>query len=214
MLKKHEIIHRILDAGIVAIVRTDNPKNAEKIASACLDGGIKILEVTFSVPGADEVIRSLRQQFSEEDLLFGAGTVLDSETARIAHLAGASFIISPSHNIETARLCNRYQIPYMPGCMSPKDIVEAMESGAEIIKLFPGSVFTPDIIQAIKGPLPQAQLMPTGGVTLENVQDWFRAGCVAVGVGGSMTRLDGDNYEAITLRSREFINRINSVRSR
>ena len=212
-MRKYETIGKIVELGIIAIIRTDSPQKAVKIADACLQGGIKVLEVTFSVPGADRVISSLRERYAEEELLLGAGTVLDSETARIAHLAGAAYIVAPSFNVGTAKLCNRYQIPYMPGCFTIREMVEAMEAGVEIIKLFPGSAFTPDIIKAVRGPLPQALLMPTGGVNLDNVEAWFKAGSAAVGVGGSLTTADGDDYSSITRKCKEFIQKIKNVRS-
>jgi len=150
-------------------------------------GGIDAIEITFTIPKAHQVIESLCDTFGNR-LVVGAGTVLDSETARIAILAGAKYIVSPSFNLETAKLCNRYQIPYMPGCMTITEIVTALEYGASIIKIFPGSAFGPSYINAVKGPLPQARLMPTGGVDLNNVGEWIKNGCVAVGVGGNLTK--------------------------
>ncbi len=211
MLRKYQIISKIVEERIIAIVRTDSPEKAEKIADACVAGGIKILEITFSVPGADEVIRVIRNKYTQEVLLLGAGTVLDAETARIAQLAGASFIISPSFNPETAKICNRYQIPYIPGCMTIKEITEAMEAGAELVKLFPGSVLKPDSIKAIQGPLPQVMLIPTGGVALDNLDDWFNAGCAAVAVGGSLTRVEGNDYAAVTERCQKFLAKIDDI---
>jgi 2-dehydro-3-deoxyphosphogluconate aldolase/(4S)-4-hydroxy-2-oxoglutarate aldolase len=211
MLRKYQIISKIVEERIIAIVRTDSPEKAEKIADACVAGGIKILEITFSVPGADEVIRVIRNKYTQEVLLLGAGTVLDAETARIAQLAGASFIISPSFNPETAKICNRYQIPYIPGCMTIKEITEAMEAGAELVKLFPGSVLKPDSIKAIHGPLPQVMLIPTGGVALDNLDDWFNAGCAAVAVGGSLTRVEGNDYAAVTERCQKFLAKIDDI---
>jgi 2-dehydro-3-deoxyphosphogluconate aldolase/(4S)-4-hydroxy-2-oxoglutarate aldolase len=211
MLKKYQIISKIVKEGLIAIVRTESAEIAERIAEACVVGGINILEITFTVPGADQVIRKLGERYTR-DLLLGAGTVLDAETARIAQLAGASFIISPSFNPETAKICNRYQIPYIPGCMTIKEITEALEWGSELIKLFPGSVLKPDMIKAIQGPLPQAMLVPTGGVALDNLRDWFIAGCAAVAVGGSLTRVEGNDYDAVTERCRKFIAEIDNIR--
>jgi 2-dehydro-3-deoxyphosphogluconate aldolase/(4S)-4-hydroxy-2-oxoglutarate aldolase len=143
----------------------------------------------------------------------GAGTVLDSETARIAILAGAQFIVSPSLNQETARLCNRYQVAYMPGVGTVREVVEAMECGAEIIKAFPAEILGPAFVKAVKAPLPQAQLMPTGGVSIDNVVDWIRAGSVAVAVGGNLTAgaTTGD-YKSITHLARQFVEKIKEAR--
>ncbi|HAS92364.1 MAG TPA: bifunctional 2-keto-4-hydroxyglutarate aldolase/2-keto-3-deoxy-6-phosphogluconate aldolase [Sedimentibacter sp.] len=207
-MRKYEVLQRIEKVGVVAVVRAKNSEEAKKIALACMAGGIDSIEITFTVPGAQKVIESLTEEFGDE-LLVGAGTVLDSETARIAILAGAKYIVSPSFDLETAKLCNRYQIPYMPGCMTIKEIITAMEAGADVIKVFPGSVFGPDFIKAIKGPLPQAVLMPTGGVSLENVDKWIKNGCIAVGVGGNLTK---GTSEDMTKAAKEFVDKVKEVR--
>lgn len=214
MIPKIETLQRITEIGVVAVVRADNEEQAEKISRACIEGGIPAIEVTFTVPGADEVIKSLKKKFKKEELLVGAGTVLDSETARIAILAGAEYVVSPSFDLETAKLCNRYQVPYMPGCMTITEIVAAMEAGADIIKVFPGNAFGPDFIKAIKGPLPQAVLMPTGGVSLNNVDQWIKNGCVAVGVGGDLTSSakTGD-YDTITELAKQFVAKVKQARA-
>ena len=212
-MKKIEVLKRIVEGGIVAVVRADSEEKAEKISSACIQGGIKAIEVTFTVDGAANVIHSLRSKFSKEELLIGAGTVLDPETARIAILNGAEFIVGPSFNPQVALLCNRYAIPYLPGCMTIKEMVTAMESGADILKVFPGSVFGPDFVKAVKGPLPYANLMPTGGVSLDNVALWIKNGAVAVGVGGELTApaKTGD-YQQITVLAKEFVSKIQEAR--
>jgi 2-dehydro-3-deoxyphosphogluconate aldolase / (4S)-4-hydroxy-2-oxoglutarate aldolase len=209
------VIEKIIDAGLVAIVRAESSEQAERIAEACAAGDVAALEVTFTVPGALEVISRVAKSAKSQGILFGAGTVLDPETARAAILAGAQFIVSPSVNPETARLCNRYQVPYMPGAASVGEITAAMESGADIVKIFPGELFGPAFVRAVKGPLPQASLMPTGGVTLGNVGEWIEAGSVAVGVGGSLTAgaKTGD-YRSITSLAREFIEKIRATRKK
>lgn len=196
---------------MVAIVRAESPDQAARISEACALGGVAALEVTFTVPGAPGVIEALAKQGG--DVTIGAGTVLDPETARVAILAGAQFIVSPSVNPETARLCNRYQIPYLPGAGSVAEVVQAMECGADIIKVFPGETLGPAFIKAVKAPLPQANLMPTGGVSIDNVASWIAAGCIAVGVGGSLTAgaKTGD-FQAITNLARHFIQTIQQAR--
>jgi 2-dehydro-3-deoxyphosphogluconate aldolase/(4S)-4-hydroxy-2-oxoglutarate aldolase len=166
------------------------------------------------VPGASRVIEHLAKKIPGQ-ILLGAGTVLDPETARIAILAGAHFVVSPALNSATARLCNRYQIPYLPGAGTIGEVIEAMESGADIVKVFPGEILGPAFVKAVKGPLPQAQLMPTGGVSLENVADWIKAGAVAVGVGGNLTAgaKTGD-FASITGLARQFVEKIKEARSR
>lgn len=207
-MKKYEVLKRIEDIGVVAVVRAENSEKAKTIALACMAGGIDSIEITFTVPGAHKVIEALVEEFGDR-LLVGAGTVLDSETARIAILAGAKYIVSPAFNLETAKLCNRYQIPYMPGCMTINEIIQAMEAGADVIKVFPGSTFGPSIIKAIKGPLPQAVLMPTGGVSIDNVDQWINNGCIAVGVGGNLTK---GSSEDMTKAAKEFVAKIKEAR--
>ncbi|MBC8590168.1 bifunctional 2-keto-4-hydroxyglutarate aldolase/2-keto-3-deoxy-6-phosphogluconate aldolase [Wansuia hejianensis] len=207
-MRKHEILQRIEDVGVVAVVRAENSEKAKKIALACMEGGIDSIEITFTVPGAHKVIESLTEEFGDK-LLVGAGTVLDSETARTAILSGAKYIVSPGFDLDTAKLCNRYQIPYMPGCMTITEMITAMEAGADIIKVFPGSAFGPSFIKAIKGPLPQAVLMPTGGVSIDNVDQWIKNGCIAVGVGGNLTK---GSSEDMTKAAKEFVAKVKEAR--
>ena len=185
-IAKSEVLGRVTASGFVAVIRADGPEQAAGIAEACAAGGCAALEITFTVPGATGVIEHLAKKVSGQ-ILVGAGTVLDPETARIAILAGAQFVVSPALNPETARLCNRYRIPYLPGAGTISEVIEAMECGADIVKVFPGEILGPAFVKAVKGPLPQAQLMPTGGVSLENVADWIKAGAIAVGAGGNLT---------------------------
>jgi len=215
LLPKYEVLRRIVEGGLVAVVRSDGPEQARKITDACIEGGVAAIEVTFTVPGAAGVIERLAEAYTGGEIVIGAGTVLDPETARIAILAGARYIVSPCLNVETMRLCNRYQVPCMPGAGSTREVVEAMEAGADIVKVFPGETLGPGFVKAVRGPLPQASLMPTGGVSLENAGDWITAGCVALGVGGNLTAgaRTGD-YASITGLAREFIGRIREARGR
>lgn len=208
-MRKYEVIQRIEQVGVVAVVRAENTETAKKIALACMDGGVDSIEITFTVPGAQKVIENLTEEFGDK-LLVGAGTVLDSETARIAILAGAKYIVSPGFDLDTAKLCNRYQIPYMAGCMTPNEIITAMEAGVDVIKVFPGSAFGPSYIKAIKGPLPQAVLMPTGGVSLDNVGEWINNGCIAVGVGGNLTK---GSSQDMTKAAKEFVDKVKEARN-
>jgi 2-dehydro-3-deoxyphosphogluconate aldolase / (4S)-4-hydroxy-2-oxoglutarate aldolase len=213
MIPKLNILKRITDAGLVAVVRAETSDKALRIAEAVYEGGCPAIEVTFTVPRAHRVIEALAERYQPSELILGAGTVLDPETARIAILSGATYVVAPSLNPETVRLCNRYQVPVMPGAMTIRDVIDAMECGADIVKLFPGEAFGPAIIKAIRGPLPQAPLMPTGGVDLENVAEWIKAGAIAVGVGSSLTggAKTGD-YASITSTARDFIERIKKAR--
>src|SRR5262250_3989468 len=184
---KLKVLGRILDSGLVAVVRSEKSDEALRITEACADGGAAAVEITFTVPRAADTIEDISRRNFGSGMLLGAGTVLDPETARIAILSGAQFVVSPALNTNTARLCNRYQIPYMPGTGTVKEIIESMEAGAEIIKIFPSEGLGPGFVKAVRSPLPHAQLMPTGGVSLDNVTDWIKAGCIAVGVSGHLT---------------------------
>ncbi len=213
-MTRQEIVKKMTDCGLVAVVRADNAEQAKKISEACIAGGIAAIEITFTVSGALDIIKELSSTVDPEKIIIGAGTVLDPETARAAILAGARYVVSPSLNVETVKMCNRYNVPVMPGAMTIKEVVEALEAGADIIKIFPGELFGPKIIKAFSGPIPQAQMMPTGGVTVDNVDEWIKAGAVAVGAGGSLTAgaKTGD-YESITRIAKEFIANIQKARS-
>ncbi len=212
-MDKEKIITKICDSGIVAVVRANDADQAVRIADACIEGGVPAIELTFTVPGAHHVIEELSKRYTPDQIILGAGTVMDSETARIAILSGAQYIVSPYFNLDTVKLCNRYRIACMPGAMTIKEVVEAMEAGADIVKLFPGEAGGPKMIKAIKGPVPYVKLMPTGGVDVDNVQDWIKAGAVAVGAGSALTAgaKTGD-YAAITAKGREFVKRIREAR--
>nr|WP_328221815.1 bifunctional 2-keto-4-hydroxyglutarate aldolase/2-keto-3-deoxy-6-phosphogluconate aldolase [Fusobacterium perfoetens] len=211
LLKKHQTIERIINTGIVAVVRSESIEEGVRISKACVEGGIPAIEVTYTVPGATDVIKALKKEFSEDELIVGAGTVLDAATARIAILAGAEYIVSPGFDEETAKLCNLYQIPYMPGCMTITEMMRAMELGSDIIKLFPGSAFGPSFVKAVKAPLPQVNIMPTGGVSLDNIDEWFKNGVVAVGAGG---KLASGTSESIKATAQEFVRKIKEIRNK
>jgi 2-dehydro-3-deoxyphosphogluconate aldolase/(4S)-4-hydroxy-2-oxoglutarate aldolase len=205
-MRRDEIVSVIRKTGMVAVVRADTPERAVRVADACAQAGIVAIEIAFTVSGAHRIIETLAGEFAEKDLILGAGTVLDPETARIAILSGARYIVSPCLNREVITLCNRYQVPSMPGAMTILETVACMEAGADMVKIFPGELFGPAIIKAIRGPLPQAPLMPTGGVTLENAADWIRAGADALGVGGSLTAAAAkDDFQQITEIGRRFL---------
>lgn len=212
-MSRQELVTRIRKNGLVAVVRTESAEKAYRVFDACIEGGVAAIEITFTVPGAHKIIEDLASKYNSGDIILGAGTVLDPETARIAILSGAQYIVSPNVNLDTIKLCNRYQVPSMPGAMTIKEIIEGMEAGADIIKIFPGNLFGPDIIKSVMGPLPQAPMMPTGGVSVETVKDWINAGAVAVGAGSSLTKGEktGD-YAAITATAKEFLKRIREAR--
>ncbi len=213
-MEKEKVLARIQECGIVAVVRAENAEQALRTAEACMKGGVAGIELTYTVPGVTEIIAKLAREYAgSADFIIGAGTVLDEETARTAILAGAQYVVSPYFRPEMVRLCNRYRVPVMPGAMTIKEVAEVMESGADIVKIFPGELFGPKIIKAIHGPLPQARMMPTGGVTVENAAEWIKAGAVALGAGSSLTGgAKTGNYGEITAIAKKFIEEIRRAR--
>ncbi len=213
-MDKEQILTKIQDAGIVAVVRASSTEEAMRITDACIEGGVAAIELTFTVPHADKVIEDLAKKYTPEEIILGAGTVIDAETARIAMLSGAQYIVSPCFNAELVKMCNRYRMAVMPGVMSVTEAVQAMEAGADILKIFPAELFGPKVIKAIKGPIPYAKMMPTGGVNADNVGEWIRAGAVAVGAGGALTggAKDGD-YGKITETAKKFVENIKAARA-
>lgn len=213
-MDKQTVITKIKDVGIVAVVRAASADDAKRITEACMEGGVPAIELTFTVPGAHKVIDELAQYYRNDNIILGAGTVLDSETARIAILSGAQYVVSPYYDEATIKLCNRYAVPCMPGCMTIHDVIKSLELGCDIIKLFPGDAFGPGMVKAIKGPVPQANIMPTGGVDADNVSDWIKAGVVAVGAGSSLTKgaKTGD-FALITETAKRFVSNIAQARA-
>ena len=214
MTNKIETLSKIQEIGIVAVVRATSVEQAEKITDACIAGGVAAIELTFTVPHADKLIEAMKEKYNSGEIIIGAGTVMDAATARIAILAGAEYIVSPYFDEETVRTCNRYGVPSMPGIYTPTEAVRAMECGADVLKVFPGDLAGPRFIKDIHGPIPQAVMMPSGGVDIDNVKDWIKAGAIAVGAGSSLTAgAKTGNYEKITETGRIFVERIKEARA-
>ncbi len=209
---RSEIVKKLTDCGVFAVIRANSLEEAEKLSQAAAEGGIIGLELTFTVPGAADVIKALASK-KDAKYIVGAGTVLEAATARIAILNGAKFIVSPAFDKETAELCNLYDIPYFAGCFTINEIITAMKAGVEVCKIFPGDLCSPSYFKAVHGPLPQANLMPTGGVNLDNVKDWIKAGAVAVGSGSNLTApaKTGD-YAEVTRRAAEYVRLVAEAR--
>jgi 2-dehydro-3-deoxyphosphogluconate aldolase/(4S)-4-hydroxy-2-oxoglutarate aldolase len=184
-MSRTEDLKRVLDTGIVAILRAPSSEQLTNVARALFDGGIDIIEVTFTVPRALELVAALQKDLGNRVLL-GVGTVLDPETARAALLAGAEFVVSPSLNLDVIRLCHRYDKVVMPGAFTPTEILAAWEAGADLVKVFPSDAVGPGYLKALRGPFPQIRLMPTGGVNLETLPAFIKAGACAVGVGSCL----------------------------
>jgi len=205
-MRREKVLKSILDAGVVAVIRGDSKEEALKIVDAVSKGGIKIMELTMTVPNPIEVVKEVAEKYKGTNVIVGAGTVLDSETARACILAGAQFIVSPSLDEATLKLCNRYKVTVMPGVMTVKDAITAFEYGVDVVKIFPANLYGPSVIKSFKGPLPQGDFMPTGGVTVANLHEWVEAGAVAVGTGGDLTKgaKTGD-YELVEKTAKEFV---------
>jgi 2-dehydro-3-deoxyphosphogluconate aldolase/(4S)-4-hydroxy-2-oxoglutarate aldolase len=184
-MSRETTLRRILDGGVVAVVRSESSESLVKVVEALAEGGVTAAEITFTVPDAVDVIRDARRQVGDA-LVLGAGTVLDPETARAALLAGAEYIVAPNINPEVVRLCRRYDKVVMPGALTPTEIVTAWETGADVVKVFPADLGGPPYLKALRGPLPQIRLMPTGGVDLNTAEAFLKAGACCLGIGGSL----------------------------
>ena len=197
-----ETITPSIQAGDVLV----SVSGSGKTAIACIKGGVKAIELTFTAPSADELIKQLNEEFANDsEVIVGTGTVLDAITARVAIMAGAEFIVSPAFDRETAFICNEYQIPYLPGCMTINEIKSALRYGADVVKVFPGSSVGKEFVQAFKAPLLFGNVMPTGGVNLENMHEWFDLGVVAVGAGSDLTGAAAvGDFDSVTKRAKDY----------
>src|SRR3989442_10627344 len=184
-MSKEKQLQQILDSGIVAVVRSQDSQQLVEAVRALAEGGVNVVEITMSVPNALDVLRQVRQALGDR-LLLGAGTVLDPETARAVLLAGAEYIVAPTLNLDVIRLCQRYDKLVMPGAFTPTEILTAWEAGADIVKVFPAEIVGPAFFKALRGPLPQIRLMPTGGVDLTTAAAFLKAGACCLGVGGQL----------------------------
>jgi 2-dehydro-3-deoxyphosphogluconate aldolase / (4S)-4-hydroxy-2-oxoglutarate aldolase len=184
-MSREKHLQRVLDCGIVAVVRFSDPGPLVEVVKALAEGGVTVAEVTFTVPNVLHVLRAAKRELGDRVLL-GAGTVLDPETARAALLAGAEFVVAPAVNLDVIRLCRRYDKLVMPGAFTPTEVLTAWEAGADIVKVFPAEVVGPAFFRALRGPLPQVKLMPTGGVDLTTAAEFLKAGAACLGVGGQL----------------------------
>lgn len=212
MIQKYDVLQQMHKGYLVAVIRGNSKEEAVKIATKAFQGGITSLEITFSTPGAEDAIAEL-SCLGNREMIVGAGTVLDPETARIAIMKGARYVVSPHFDKEIALMCNRYATPYLPGCSSVTEIMEALKYGADVVKLFPGGHLGPTFIKDVKGPIPHVELMPSGGVSLDNISIWIENRAFAIGVGSALTKniKDGD-YETVKKVANEFVNKVVSIR--
>ncbi|WP_458121505.1 bifunctional 2-keto-4-hydroxyglutarate aldolase/2-keto-3-deoxy-6-phosphogluconate aldolase [Paenibacillus sp. Z6-24] len=211
-MKKLQLLQKMMDNGVVAVLRGDSAEQVFAMAEQAIAGGIKVIEVTLTVPGALSAIEKLSRMYSwksegDNFAIIGAGTVLEPQTARAAIMAGAEFVVGPSLNPETVKICNLYRVPVLPGVTTLEGVQQALELGVDIVKLFPGNLYQPSIIKTLKGPMPQANFMPTGGVSLDNLGEWIKGGAVAVGIGSDLTTeaLKTGNLSLVRQRAEQYM---------
>ncbi len=202
-MKKEEVLRKISEYGVVAVIRMNDPEKLAKVIEAVRIGGVKCIEITMTVPGAVEIIRTLASTMPA-DVLIGAGTVTTPQIAGDVIAAGAQFVVSPVLNLDVIRVCKEKNIACMPGCYTPTEIFTAWSAGADVCKVFPATSLGPKYFKDLSGPFPHIKLMPTGGVTIDNVGEWIAAGAVAVGIGSDLLdkkAIDEGKYEVLTERA-------------
>ncbi|HUW60969.1 MAG TPA: bifunctional 4-hydroxy-2-oxoglutarate aldolase/2-dehydro-3-deoxy-phosphogluconate aldolase [Candidatus Bathyarchaeia archaeon] len=220
-MDKYAAIQYVLDKCIVAVVRADSAAKSggeelSRVVEAVAAGGVQCIEVTMTTPGALECIETASRNLAGADVLLGVGTVLDSETCRMAILAGAQYVVTPTLSIPVIQMARRYGKPVFAGAYTPTEILTAWENGADFVKVFPASIGGPDYIKALKGPLPQVPLVPTGGVELDNIGAFLKAGASALGVGGNLVSkklLAARDYKGLTENAKRFANAVCAARA-
>lgn len=213
MTKKHGILSQLKENYLFAVIRGKSAEDATKISEAVYEGGIKNIEVTFTTPQADESIKALAKKYADTDMVVGAGTVMDAITARLAIVAGAEFIVSPNFVPEISTVCNTYAVPYLPGCGTVTEVASAMATGVEVVKVFPGGILGPAFIKNVHGPIPHVEMMPSGGVSLDNMDQWMANGAWAVGIGSALTKgLEGNDYSKAAENAKAFVDKYNNLK--
>jgi 2-dehydro-3-deoxyphosphogluconate aldolase/(4S)-4-hydroxy-2-oxoglutarate aldolase len=216
-MEKREIFNRMIEEGVIPVVRVSSAQEAMDVSDAIKEGGVSLIEITMSVQGAIDVIKELTQKYKDE-IIMGAGTILDPETGRAALLAGAQFIVSPTLNLDLIHLAHRYSAVVIPGAMTPTEILSAWNAGADMVKVFPAAQLGgPEYLKALKGPLPQILLVPTGGVNLQNAAAFIKAGATALGVGGELVdkkAVKEKKFNVITENTRAFLKVVKEARGK
>ena len=215
-MTKQDVLRQIAEIGLVPVVRAQSADEAMKVVDAIREGGVTVLEITMTVPGALSVMEQVSKRFGK-DVLLGAGTVLDAETARACMLAGARFVVSPVLNLATIEICRRYSVPVMPGALTPTEVLAAWTAGADVVKVFPcGALGGASYIKSLKAPLPQIEMIPTGGVSVKTAADFIKAGAMALGVGADLVdtqAIRDGNARAVTEKAREYVRLVQEARS-
>ena len=215
-MSRDSVLETIRKVGLVPVVRAQSAEEALKVVDAIREGGVTVLEITMTVPGAIGVMEQVSRRLGA-DVVLGAGTVLDAETARACMLAGARFVVSPSLNLATIEICRRYSVPVMPGALTPTEVVTAWQAGADVVKVFPcGAVGGASYIKALKAPLPQIEMIPTGGVSVKTAADFIKAGALALGVGADLVdtqAIRDGNARVVTEKAREYVRLVQEART-
>ena len=214
-MEKRDVFNRMVSEGLIPIIRVSSAKEAVNVADAIKAGGGSLIEITMSVPGALDTIKDLTHKYKDE-IIMGAGTVLDPETGRAALLAGAQFIVTPTLNVDLIQLAHRYSTVIVPGAATPTEILAAWNAGADMVKVFPAAQLGgPEYLKALRGPLPQILLVPTGGVNLQNAGAFIKAGATALGVGGELVdkkAVKENKFDIITQNTRAFLKAIREAK--
>lgn len=213
-MKKMQLLHTIEETGVVAVVRVNSADELLNIAAALLQGGLQAIEITMTTPGALEAIKQIKSRFGS-DIIIGAGSVIDAETARLCILQGAEFVVSPVFNRAMVDLCKRYSTIVIPGAFTPTEILTAWEAGADVVKVFPATSVGPQYFKDVKGPLPQVKLTPTGGIDLNNAGEFIKAGAAFVGVGGNLIdkkAVAGKQWNVLTEAARQYLDKVAQAR--
>jgi 2-dehydro-3-deoxyphosphogluconate aldolase/(4S)-4-hydroxy-2-oxoglutarate aldolase len=217
MQNKQEVLTSLKEIGVVAVIRADNPSDLIDVGRALDAGGVKHIEITMTVPGALGVIEKAVTALKDLNVCIGAGTILDAETARLAILAGAGYIVSPVFRPAVVDMCKRYSVAVMPGAMTPTEALDAWEAGADVVKIFPAGVGGPQFFKDLKGPLPHIEIMPTGAVNLQTAPQFIKAGACAIGVGGELAGkplIAARDYAKITQNARDFVALVKGARTK
>lgn len=215
-LSRTDVLQIIESTGLVAIIRADSGDQLVQVCRALLDGGVTVTEITMTTPGALEAINQASKQLAGKCLI-GVGSVLDAETARLAILAGAQFIVAPTTNPAVIEMAHRYGKPVIPGALTPTEIMNAWQQGADVVKIFPANHFGPTYLKDVLAPMPQLKLTPTGGVTLDTIKDWLDAGACALGVGSALVKKDliqKQDWKSLTALSQQFVDGVKAARTK
>ena len=217
MADRHQTLHALKDTGVVAVIRADKAEDLVDVGRALRQGGVQFIEITMTVPGALAVIERATAALQHDDVYIGAGTVLDSETARLAILAGANYVVSPVFRPDVVATCRSYSVAVMPGAMTPTEVLNAWEAGADVVKIFPAGVGGPQFFKDLKGPFPHIEIMPTGAVNRETAPAFIKAGACAVGVGGELAGkplIAARDFATITRNAADFLAIVQAAKKR